>query len=141
MAVRVAVQTCGLKLPKYTDGERIDGQYIFPVDLISNNGHPFTSSSRPHKNVTSFMNGLLGGSLSELWLEVIPKLLGQAKKKSNVFDNSWEPKMSVTLSVNVKKVIVCHAVICQMLKVGTCQTTFAFMFELKSDCLSCCHMS
>ena len=44
---------------------------------------------------------------------------------SNVFDNSWEPKMSLSLSHCVYvtlKAIVCHAIICQMLRLvlGTC---------------------
>ena len=47
---------------------------------------------------------------------------GSQLKMSNVFDNSWEPKVSVSVTVSVT-------------------TTFVFMCRLKSDCLSCCHMS
>ena len=39
---------------------------------------------------------------------------------SNIFDNSWEPKVSLSV---------------------TCRTILVFMCNHKSDCLSCCHIS
>ena len=48
---------------------------------------------------------------------------------SNVFDNSWELKVSVSVTVSFS---VTASV--------TVTTTFVFMCRLNSDCLSCCHV-
>ena len=45
------------------------------------------------------------------------------KKMENVFDRSWEPKVSVTVSV-------CQAVICQMVNVDPCDMMKNFSFHV-----------
>ena len=65
-----------------------------------------------------------GGTLPDPFCKwyVLEDLLRCVKnlKMSNIFDNSWEPKVSLSV---------------------TCRTILVFMCNHKSDCLSCCHIS
>ena len=67
------------------------------------------------------------------------------KVVSNVFDNSWEPAMSVSVTVFVSESVSVTVTVsghdiyvmsnAYMLILGTCWATFVFMCMLKSHCL------